>query len=965
MNCKPNFLKRPYTVFFQLCIFFCLLFQSKAVFGQYPNYFLYNDEKGLPSNEIYSIIQDNKGFIWIGGDAGLFRFNGIRYQSFKSLKQKSRSLTGLTISVSGKLYCYNFIGQIFVQEGDSLNFLNREFQTISNISTDKIGNIYVSYAEGVSVYNEQIKRWKDILKYKNNRHLGAFDFGAKCIATKAESGLYYIDKYGVNVKIGNSSKIVKTTTFKQNFPGGFLLEKFKNELLIFSIDKGLFFRFANNRLQKISNPNLLKVLQGRKLTRVKFMKDNKLWICTYTGIIDYDFKTDKADVFYPEMSFSDCMIDSEGNYWFSTLQSGLLRVTNLKQLVWNKEFAIEDNDRISKLTFDGKNIFFSNVIGTVGKLNTKNFKIHFFQTPYQADIQSLDVDSKEKKVIFSINNLLFEIKENKLTQTQIVFPATKTFCRAENDIFLGSSSILGQIIGGKATELKRAWVRAILYDRKFHNLWVACNDGLYLFKKIDSKWVLKRTFLKDNQILSISLDKKSGRIYGLSFEGVIYKVTTKNASILTQLQTNLQVKKLTFNRHNIYVATTKGVYSYDLKYKKGRFYNKYDGIASNSINDVYVVDEYLWLATGKGLQQFPIHSSPRKPKAKVFISKVNVGKENITNYQKIVMNYEQSLEIYPEVVSFSSNGNFKLAYKMNDGEWNKFPGSIGVIYIPNFPSGNFKIEVAAFDYLGRKSENSVFFSGRVYPPIWERTWFYVLSAVLFVLLVLGISRYIIHNIRKKALLETELSNLKLTAIKAQMNPHFIFNSLNSIQDLILKGDVENSYSYIITFSNLVRKTLEYSGKNLVDFEQEVELLKLYLALENLRFKNELQTELIVPEIENVSIPPMLIQPFIENALIHGLLHKEGVKKLKIEFQLNDQLICIIEDNGVGREQSKIIKNRRGVNHASFSGDAIQKRFEILNKSFEFKYGFKYEDLTENNQVTGTRVTIIIPFKPLF
>jgi LytS/YehU family sensor histidine kinase len=198
-----------------------------------------------------------------------------------------------------------------------------------------------------------------------------------------------------------------------------------------------------------------------------------------------------------------------------------------------------------------------------------------------------------------------------------------------------------------------------------------------------------------------------------------------------------------------------------------------------------------------------------------------------------------------------------------------------------------------------------------------------------------------------------------------MNPHFIFNSLNSVQDLILKGDVEHSYTYITTFSNLVRRTLNYSEKDFIDFEQEIKLLELYLSLEKLRFKKDFNYEIIYKDIEDIMLPPLLVQPFIENALVHGLLHKDGAKNLKITFELKELLICTVEDNGVGREKAKAIKLRQRSEHESFSGRAIKKRFEILSNVFDGAFGYEYEDLYENDEGIGTKVTLMIPVKHKF
>lgn len=147
-------------------------------------------------------------------------------------------------------------------------------------------------------------------------------------------------------------------------------------------------------------------------------------------------------------------------------------------------------------------------------------------------------------------------------------------------------------------------------------------------------------------------------------------------------------------------------------------------------------------------------------------------------------------------------------------------------------------------------------------------------------------------------------------------------------------------------------------------DQEIKLLELYLSLEKLRFKNDFTYELNTAEISDIVLPPMLIQPFIENALIHGLLHKKEIKII-ISFHLNDELICTVEDNGIGRTKAKEIKSRKTNQFESFSLKAIEKRFEILNATQHANGGFRYIDLIENGDVKGTRVEIRIPCKRRF
>ena len=229
----------------------------------------------------------------------------------------------------------------------------------------------------------------------------------------------------------------------------------------------------------------------------------------------------------------------------------------------------------------------------------------------------------------------------------------------------------------------------------------------------------------------------------------------------------------------------------------------------------------------------------------------------------------------------------------------------------------------------------------------------------------AITKIELEETRKRLVVEKQYRASELKAIRSQMNPHFIFNALNSIQDLVLKGNIENSYSYITTFSNLIRQMLTYSENEFIEFEQEIRLLELYLSLEKLRFKKDFNFEIAVNNVEDIMIPPLLIQPFIENALVHGLIHKEGSKKLLVYFRMEESLICIVEDNGVGREKAKAIKIRQRSEHESFSNKAILKRFEILSNVMNSKFGYEYEDLYENDVPAGTRVRLTIPVKHKF
>jgi tetratricopeptide (TPR) repeat protein len=219
----------------------------------------------------------------------------------------------------------------------------------------------------------------------------------------------------------------------------------------------------------------------------------------------------------------------------------------------------------------------------------------------------------------------------------------------------------------------------------------------------------------------------------------------------------------------------------------------------------------------------------------------------------------------------------------------------------------------------------------------------------------------LHQANKKLELEKLYRNSELKALKAQMNPHFMFNAMNSIQSLILKGDKDKAYSYLTKFAALIRENLNMSEKNFVYFDQELQLLETYLQLEKLRFNSGFEYHILGTEtIEDIKIPAMIIQPFVENAIKHGLLHKSGTKKLTIHFKQTSLLTCIVEDNGIGREASEQLKSKK-TTHQSFSTSAISKRFALFKEYYKMDLGFVYEDMMNGDILEGTRVIIKIPF----
>jgi tetratricopeptide (TPR) repeat protein len=220
--------------------------------------------------------------------------------------------------------------------------------------------------------------------------------------------------------------------------------------------------------------------------------------------------------------------------------------------------------------------------------------------------------------------------------------------------------------------------------------------------------------------------------------------------------------------------------------------------------------------------------------------------------------------------------------------------------------------------------------------------------------------------QKRLAIEKQYRDSELKALKAQMNPHFIFNALNSIQDYIVLNQKNLASDYLGKFADLIRNYLHFSDTGFISVQDEVHNLNLYLELEKLRFEDVLEYTFNISEDANsdaINIPTMLIQPYIENALKHGLLHKKDNRKLNISIsKISDKIIeCIIEDNGIGRKKSKEINRKRESEHKSFALKATTERLDLLNYSREKKIGVTFIDLKGNNEkATGTKVILKIP-----
>ena len=314
----------------------------------------------------------------------------------------------------------------------------------------------------------------------------------------------------------------------------------------------------------------------------------------------------------------------------------------------------------------------------------------------------------------------------------------------------------------------------------------------------------------------------------------------------------------------------------------------------------------------------------------------------------------------------------KYQYQLEgyDTKWYTTNFSNNKIRYTQLPDGNYTLKVKAA-YNTTVSDAMTKYSFKIESVFWKTKEFVLFSIVVFfgfIFLIYKLRiRFIVDKKNKEIEKEKhiqELNKSKLTALKSQMNPHFIFNALNSIQEFILLSKKELASNYLADFADLMRSYLQHSQEDTVSIQDEIETLNLYLKLEKIRFEDDFEFTIQCDsqiDKEQTYMPSFLLQPFVENAIKHGLLHRSGLKKLSVSFTKlsNHTLKCEIEDNGIGRVvSSQIITKRK---HQSFATKASQNRLDLLNQSSKEKIDLQIIDLYDaNNQPSGTKAVLSIP-----
>lgn len=434
----------------------------------------------------------------------------------------------------------------------------------------------------------------------------------------------------------------------------------------------------------------------------------------------------------------------------------------------------------------------------------------------------------------------------------------------------------------------------------------------------------------------------------------------------------------------LWASTSRGIIKYNLKSKNITIYDKSDGLQGNE----FVPNAFLRSSRGvlffggfSGFNYFkPKDIQLERKSPKVIVTKLQT--QNGTKYRYLnhgdtihLTHKDNSIEISFATLNLLRKSMVKYQCMLDnyDNEWSLYNSEHRYVDYNKLYPGTYVFKLKASNEVNMWTENPMELTIIIHPAWYQEAWFKIM--VLFVLLL---TVYLIFRHRTKIIiqkreqrrkineLEMQMAQLKQKTLQLQMNPHVIFNTLNSIQQYIIDNDIDKAVCYLSSFSKLMRRILNNSNERFVPLSDEIEAVRLYLELESMRLGNRFSFEISVDvdlDAANIEVAPLIIQPFVENAIIHGLVPKKENCMLNIALsKMEDgKLLCVVEDNGVGRKYSEKMKQKSG-SHKSYGMSITRRRLEMLSRISNDDFSVEIVDLqNDRGEPAGTRVNIVISY----
>lgn len=923
------------------------------IFSQRFFFQTYSTSEGLAQSQVTSISQDSVGYLWIATLGGISKYNGNTFKNYSTDNGLLNNRTNVIKWIDSKLYV-GHQGGISIIENDKITTasLDEDFQlvNITDIVNFK-GKIIIS-TNGEGLY--QLKNNKlQQLSALHNDHLFIRDLlewkGDLYIATRGglirTNDLNNFDFFLKNKEISISSLAVRN-----------------DHLLISSFYNGLlFYNKERNEVIKTKFEN-----DGFLFNHVLVDSRNYVWISTSSGIIkfnekEYSFIDNKVGL--PLNVVTTIFEDADQNIWLGTQGKGLVKTPIGDISYFDKSTGLPSDLILSGFQSNDGTYYMGTMDG--GVIKTTDFKT----------FKTIPINSTVWCAIGDINGLhwfgtkfgLYAIDKSdnlKSFESEDRAPKFKitAFQRIDSkSMYIGSSHGIVKYKEGKFTPIGEngasiGTIRNIIYYNK--NLLVGTDLGLFSLAKNNRFELIGQL----NRTVYSLVKSKSNRLF-MGTEDGLYELSEENK--ITRIRFSRDVASnyinfLSIDGDELLVGTNNGVYIIDTKKSNGNVkrIGYSDGLLDpeTNLNSSFIDKKgKWWFGTASGLVHLDLETFNRKTEhTRLKLSNVLLHYESFdyTKYNGKLINgipqnmsfpyNKNNLQFNLDGVALNNYEDLSFQFKIEglDDVW--MPESkVPYITLSGLPAGNYKLHARALLQDGSVVDQ-VLISFHIRPAFFRTWWFTILIGLLvlgivFVWLRFRIKREQEKNEQERITFKARLITLEQQSLNASMNRHFIFNSLNSIQYFINISDKLSANKYLSNFAKLIRKNLDSSAEenSMVTLAEEIERIQLYLSLEAMRFKDKFTYNIDTNNIdlESVTIPAMMIQPFVENSIIHGVLPQ--IKVLgKIELRIrqdNDYLFIDIMDNGIGIEKS--IEQKIGFNgdHKSQGMEITMKRIDIIKK----------------------------------
>ncbi|MBT2591278.1 histidine kinase [Pedobacter sp. ISL-68] len=950
----------------------------------------YNTKNGLASNNCYYILQDKKGFIWIATDNGLSRFDGTNFQNFTIEDGlPDTQILQMKEDKDGRLWFFALNGQLsYLKEGKFYNQDNDELLKKLNFNTvivsflvDKMGRIWLGTNANLIVCWDGKTIKKYISPNPNDQFINAF------IHEDEQGNIFAYSDLSVQKFNGKTFSMVSSKVQ----PISYMTAVNSTHRSLFYLDAGGLKQYRHGSINDlISIPqNLIKNMSGYFYYDIA---SKEVWLSNANGAFALD-KSGKTVQYLQDISVNQIIKDSNQNMWFATNQGiYMLPNANNRLSIIDAESGLSSNV-IKSITKDGKNrLWLGTDDAVIDVLTINNYQVNEIgldDFKKYKTIKQVTFDPKDQSIYFAsdygmgvfknIYNGNSEVKYLKESNNSMF--VIKHFSIGKNNDHLAlalSSGVVFLSDRRNKFEFNAAKYREkedFFKDRSYHvfydsegNLWFSNINGLSQFSKGKLIKHYENHPLLTKRINDIQQLADSTLILATDGYGLIFYKNRQITRQITQKDglTNNICTKIFVKNNEIWVLTNKGVNKiadYPNQFTVTNFdYGK--DLLSDDINSLFIDDSTAYFATNKGLILFKYNNKNIvKNLPKVYVTSIIKDNERLPVDQgNFTFETGNNTILFTfSAVDFTTS-DITYRYRLNENSaW--VETRTRRLDFSSLQSGDYIFEVSAKSQNGNWGESAKI-AFTIKKHFWQSLWFLSILILLVAYIFYKVAVYITRKQKDKEqeqlLLKNKVLMLEQQALQAMMNPHFVFNVMNSIQHYINTQNTASANKVLTGFARLIRKNLEICTKSYISLEEELEYLNLYLKLEKNRFGDKLKYIFNIDEEidkEETFIPSMLLQPYVENAIWHGIMPKETGGEILINIKLKDEFYLNIDiiDDGIGIDNS--LKDKKET-HISKGMQLTKERLHLLGQ-----IGAKPIHLNvRQNTTNGTTVSISIPLK---